>query len=126
MKTKKVTLNVDAAIWEKYTKKVEEKEGTTYGKLGSILTRLITEYYLKEKATTLDDSQLQQDYEKLKKELNNLKEENKKLNNKLNEEPKNTSDDNKDQIKNLEEKNEHPHKRKKRNTKTTQHPPTRI
>ena len=105
-----MTLTVDNEIWEKFNTKVEKREGTTYGKLSPIITGLIQDYYLDEKAaTTIEDSMLQQENEKLTTQLNEIKKEQEKLqksNDKLLQENKKLQDNTKeadtDKIKDLE------------------------
>ena len=74
MASKKVTINIDDNAWTKFNKKVEEKEGTTYGKLGPTLVDLIENYYLPDdiKTTTEDTEKLIEENDKLKDDLNIL------------------------------------------------------
>ena len=105
MSTKKISLNVDEEIWDKYVAKVEQQEGTTYGKLGTILTKIIQEYYLNEKAaTTIEDTQLKIDYEKLEQQLKTLQEEKRTIEEEYNKLQEQTQNVDATENKDLEEK----------------------
>jgi len=78
MSTKKVTINIDEEVWEKYIKKIEEKEGTTYGKLGKTISELIQTYYLNDEIT-MDNTELTQEIIQIKESIKKLKKENKRI-----------------------------------------------
>lgn len=71
MSTKKVTINIDEEIWEKYIKQIEEKEGTTYGKLGKTIAELIQTYYLNDEII-MNNTELTHEITHLKHEITYL------------------------------------------------------